>query len=451
MFGIFEAIFVGATPIMSWIDSGKEWLANQMHTLLPAGPLRGLIVDGMIKGAGAVVVFLPQIMILFAFIAILEDCGYMARAAFLMDKVMSKCGLNGKSFIPLLSSVACAVPGIMATRVIENRRDRLATILVAPLMSCSARLPLYILLISVFLGDPWWLPGVALFGVYLIGLIAAPLIALTLKKTLLRGAAPVFVMELPGFKWPQFKTIFRRMTMAGWAFIYRAGTMILATMILIWALQFYPHSREGFTDTYDRELDNVEDRLASLKEKLSQSQAIDQPDEDLVAATLAEIDKEERKSSLLAGEWKRQTYLGRAGHALEPIFACAGWDWRIGMAALASFPAREVIVSTLGMIYNQGNVDPKSIREADNPAETPLGKAIRDEWQAELNSPRARHPQLVAISLLVFFALCCQCVSTLAVIRRETQSWRWPLFTFVYMTVLAYTSAVLIYQIGSLF
>jgi ferrous iron transport protein B len=456
MFLVFEAIFLGAAPLMSWIDSAKEWLANLVQGAMAAGPLRSLLTDGVIKGVGAVIVFVPQILILFAFIAVLEDCGYMARAAFLMDRIMSKCGLNGKSFIPMLSSVACAVPGIMAARVIENRRDRLATILVAPLMSCSARLPLYALLIGVFLSDPWWLPGVALFGMYLIGLIVAPLVALTLKRTLLRGATPPFVMELPAFRCPQLKTVVRRMTGAGWAFIRRAGTFILATMILVWALQYFPASRSD-GQTFEKEIEALENKVKAKEKELAALEAEPSADanEDARKQSIEDTKKEledlQTKVNETHGEWKRQSYLGRAGRALEPVFAPLGWDWRIGMAALASFPAREVIVSTLGMIYNQGDVDPKEIRESANPGDTPLGKTIRTEWQDEKGTPRANQPRLVALSLLVFFALCCQCVSTLAVIRRETNSWSWPIFTFTYMTVLAYLAALAVFQIGRLF
>jgi ferrous iron transport protein B len=433
MFCVFQAIFTWALPLMSQIDALKEWIAEGIRGTMDAGPLRNLLTDGVVKGVGSVLVFLPQILILFGFIAVLEDCGYMARAAFLMDKIMSRVGLNGKSFIPLLSSVACAVPGIMATRTIENRRDRLATILVAPLMSCSARLPLYMLLIGVFLSDPWWLPGVALFGMYLIGLIVAPLVALALKRTLLRGQTPVFLMEMPGFKWPQLKTVLRRMFDAGWAFVRRAGTVILASMILVWALLYFPVSMPG-GGSYDQETAKLEQELDKQKQDAGQGGgAIDEKQEELDAKY---------------GEWKRQSLLGRAGRALEPVFAPLGWDWKIGMAALASFPAREVVVGTLGIIYNQGDVDPKAIREADNPAETPLGKAIEKEWSQDPVRGKYRIP--VALSLMVFFALCCQCVSTLAVIRRETNSWSWPVFTFVYMTVLAYVGALVTFQIGRL-
>src|SRR5579864_5411049 len=234
MFLIFQPIFTGARPLMDLISSGKDMLAEWLGGLLPAGALKSLLLDGVLEGVGSILVFLPQILILFGFIAILEDCGYMARAAFLMDKLMSRCGLSGKSFIPMLSSVACAVPGIMATRVIENRRDRLATILVAPLMSCSARLPVYALLIGAFLtkGYAWWLPGVTMFCLYMLGLVLAPLIALLLKRTLLRGETPAFVMEMPLYKVPSLRLVLRRMYDSAGAFLRRAGTIILASMIV---------------------------------------------------------------------------------------------------------------------------------------------------------------------------------------------------------------------------
>jgi ferrous iron transport protein B len=424
MFAMFEAIFIGAEPLMGLIDDAKGWLSGQVKSLMEPGPLRSLLDDGILNGVGSVLVFLPQIMILFAMIAVLEDCGYMARAAFLMDKIMSKCGLNGKSFIPMLSSVACAIPGIMATRVIENRRDRLATILVAPLMSCSARLPLYSLLIGVFLSDPWWLPGIMMFGMYMIGFITAPLVALALKRTLLRGDTPVFVMEMPAFKVPQFRAVLRRMMGAGWAFIYRAGTLILASMILIWACLYFPTAMPD-----GRSYDVVVEELREEVEKADEESK----------------DAKQEKFGEVYGEWKRQSYLGRLGQSLEPAFRPLGWDWKIGMAAIASFPAREVIVGTLGIVYNQGEV---SDEELDGDAETPLGRTIQKEWAADPLTGKYRIP--VALSLLVFFALCCQCVSTLAVIRRETRSWAWPVFTFVYMTVLAYVGAFLTFQIGRL-
>ena len=355
-------------------------------------------------------VFLPQILILFGFIAILEDCGYMA-AAYLMDNLMSRCGLSGKSFIPMLSSMACAVPGIMATRVIENRHDRLATILVAPLMSLRGPVAgLHVAHCRLHShGYRAWhfLPGLVMFAMYLIGLVVAPVVALLLKPPCLRGKTPAFVMEMPLYQWPTLRTVVRRMLDSGWAFIRQAGTLILASMILVWALLYFPYSDETGT--------SYELRIA---------QASDQ----------AEI-------NALYGAWKRQSLLGRMGRAIEPAVKPLGWDWRIGMAVLASFPAREVVVGTLGVIYNLGEAEAEDIRE-------PLGKALKE---ATWDDDPGRHVFTVptALSLMVFFALCCQCVSTLAVIKRETRSLGWPVFTFVYMTMLAYLGALLVYQVGS--
>ncbi|HZT83485.1 MAG TPA: ferrous iron transport protein B, partial [Gemmataceae bacterium] len=280
MFVVFQAIFTGARPLMKLIGAGKDAFADLLRDLLPAGPFTSLLTDGVVEGVGSVVVFLPQILILFGFIAVLEDCGYMARAAFLMDRLMARCGLSGKSFIPLLSSVACAVPGVMAARVIEDRRDRLATILVAPLMSCSARLPVYVLLIGAFLteGFGWWVPGVTMFALYCLGLVAAPLVALALKRTLLRGETPVFVMEMPMYKWPSPRTVLRRMTDAGWAFLRRAGTLILASMVVVWALLYFPNGsayeervaaeEERITEAAGKPVKVLEEDIAEARKRL---------------------------------------------------------------------------------------------------------------------------------------------------------------------------------------
>ncbi len=424
MFVVFQSIFTWAGPLMNAIEAGKDWLASALSTALPRGAFASLLVDGVLEGVGSVLVFLPQIVILFGFIAILEDCGYMARAAFLMDRLMSRCGLSGKSFIPLLSSFACAIPGVMAARVIEDRRDRLATILVAPLMSCSARLPVYTLLIGAFLSDgyDWWVPGLTLFCMYLIGIVIAPLVALLLKRTLLRGDTPVFLMELPPYKLPALGLVLHRMYDRGKAFVRRAGTLILATMILVWALLYFPHR--------DREGRLYDERIAELEQQQN-----------------ADAEALEEQIQQVRGEWKQESLLGRLGHALEPAVRPLGWDWKIATAALASFPAREVVVGTLGILYNLGEVDPD-----DDDSTSSLSERLRaDTWPQ--GSPRAGEPVFsipVALSLMVFFALCSQCASTLAVIKRETNSWRWPLFTFAYMTVLAYVGALLTYQLGSL-
>jgi ferrous iron transport protein B len=383
-----------------------------MRSLFPDGPLQSLIVDGVIGGVGAVVTFVPQIAILFGLIAILEDSGYMARAAFLMDRIMASFGLSGRSFIPLLSSFACAVPGIMATRSIDNHRDRIATILIAPLMSCSARLPVYVLFISAFIPNQtvWGivgLQGLTLFVMYTLGLIVAPPIALLLKRTILRGEAVPFLLELPPFKIPAWRVVLFRMYDRSLAFLRRAGTIILATTILVWALSYYPTQ-------------------PTLSEEFHARRATATPEE------------QERLATEEAGEKLRRSYLGQAGYAIEPLVRPLGWDWKIGMATLASFPAREVIIAALGTIYNLGN--------EQNEESVELRSAMHAErWP----DGRPVYTPLVALSVMVFFALCCQCGATLATIKRETGSWGYAAFTFVYMTGLAYLGALVVYQVGS--
>jgi ferrous iron transport protein B len=478
MFAVFESLFVLAPPLMDYLKKGLNFFADLVKLGLPPGPLRSLVVEGIFKGVGSVLVFLPQIMMLFAFVAVLEDCGYMARAAFLMDRLMSRAGLSGKSFIPLLSSVACAVPGIMAARVIENRRDRLATILVAPLMSCSARLPVYLLLIGVILsagGYPPWVQGLTLFGLYCIGLVVAPLVAFLLKRTLLRGETPAFVMEMPLYKLPSLRLIVRRSFDSGWMFVKRAGTLILATMIVVWALLYFPGGQE-----YEAKIDKVEEAIGQKEQeakklqmaknelqefqKLAKLKALSafaedhrqefqwsdekrQEQADVLSRLQIledEIDAQKKTANEIRSEWKGQSYLGQMGKFIEPAVEPLGWDWRIGMAALASFPAREVMVGTLGIIFSEGE------GESDDEAfRVGLGKTL-ENTRRDGQPDRKVFTVPVALSVLVFFALCCQCASTLAVIRRETNSWRWPVFTFVYMTVLAYAGAFIVYQISNL-
>jgi ferrous iron transport protein B len=419
MFVVFQAIYVGATPLMELCEAGQQWTGEFVGGFFAPGPLRSLIVDGVIAGVGGVLVFLPQIVLLFLFIAVLEDCGYMARAAFVMDKMMSKIGLSGKSFVPLMSSFACAVPGIMATRTIENRRDRFVTILVAPLMSCSARAPVYLLMIAAFFPPIAWAGGwitlkaCMLFLMTALGALVAIPVAWMLKQTFFRGETPPFVMELPSYKWPSPRIVVQRVWDRASAFVKRAGTLILATNILVWAACYFPESHAE------------EERLAALID--AHDPSADENLDDLIARRNAESER------LL-----ERSILGRAGKALEPAFVPLGWDWRIGIGVLASFPAREVIISTLGTIYSLGSdVDEKNqgLHQALQSATWPDGRPV--------------YTIPVALSVMVFFALCAQCASTLMVIRRETNSWFWPVFTFVYMTVLAYSGALATYQIGS--
>lgn len=434
MLVMFNAVFAWAEVPMGWIKAAVAASRSQLvESGLAEGPLRSLLVDGIVGGIGAVVIFLPQIVILFFFMAVLEDCGYLARAAFLMDRLMARVGLSGKSFIPLLSSFACAIPGVMATRVIENRRDRLTTILVAPLMSCSARLPVYTLLIAAFiparsvLGGLIGLRGLTLFSMYLLGIVVAAGAALVLKRTLLRGATPPFVMELPSYKWPSPRVIVHRMLERGWDFLSNAGTLIFAVSVVMWAALYYPRLPEKAAAPLVAE-------RARLRAELGKAEAAGKPKR---VATLNEAlaDAEGR----LDGAQKRQSWLGRAGRLIEPAVRPLGWDWRIGCAVIASFPAREVVVATLGVVFDAG----RSEAEGVGP-----GEALRSATWPGTGRPLFNTP--VALSVMVFFALCAQCVSTLAVIRREAGHWGWSALSFAYMTILAYLGALVTYQVGML-
>jgi len=422
-------------------------LSDRITAVMPESVLRSLVVDGVIAGVGGVLVFLPQILILFGFVAVLEECGYMARAAYLMDGLMSRIGLSGKSFIPLLSSFACAVPGVMATRAIENRRDRLVTILIAPLMSCSARLQVYSLLIAAFIPDRRYLggwlglQGITLLAMYLIGAVVAIFVALVLRRTVLRGETPSFVMELPSYKLPSLRSVAGRVGESGWSFVQQAGTLIVAVAVLVWAAGYFPHDpqvEQAIRSRYTDQLRQLDDRLTPAPGQISR-------DSQRALQQLAEAAEkkalEQRISNEVAAACMEQSYLGRAGKLIAPLVRPLGWDWRIGCAVIASFPAREVVISTLGVIYQLGgqqNVASPSLRETLREATWPGSE------RRVFNVP-------VALSIMVFFALCAQCAATLAVIRRETNSWWWPAFTFLYMTALAYLGGLVAYQVGMLF
>lgn len=414
---VFQAIYSWSGPLMDLIDALFAQTGDWVGQTMPEGPLQSLVVDGIIAGVGGVLIFLPQIAILFFFIAILEDCGYMARAAMLMDRALSRCGLSGKSFIPLLSSFACAVPGIMATRTIEDRRDRLVTIMVVPLMSCSARLPVYILFIAAFVPERTWamglinLQGLALLAFYVLGIATAIPIAFLLKRTLLKGQPAPFLLELPSYKWPEPRTVFLRVYHSGRAFVVRAGSIILATTIVMWALAYFPRD------------EHIIERFEHERQALTAAES---------EAQLEQFDARQAAALL------ESSYLGRAGRLIEPLVQPLGWDWRIGMAVVASFPAREVVISALGTIYSLGgeqDEESDALHAAIRGATWPDGRRV-------FNLP-------VALSIMVFFALCAQCLSTLATIQRETGSWGWAAFSFFYMTGLAYIGALLTYQIGT--
>ena len=440
MLAMFSSIFWLATPLMDGISSAMDSISGLAESLLPEGAIRSLVVNGVLAGVGGVVVFVPQIAMLFLFVAILEGCGYLSRAAFLMDRLLCGVGLGGKSFIPLLSSFACAIPGIMAARTIENPRDRLLTILVAPLMSCSARLPVYLLLCGAFVpnipvGVSWLrLPAVVLAGMYAVGVVTAALVALVLSRTIFRGPPQPFVMELPGWRWPRWSVVLERVREAVWSFLQNAGTLIVAVSIVVWALASYPHS--------DAAIDaDVAASRASLATRLAGLSAGD-PDRTDVTEELAALDTDDGLAAVRRGAAQRQSALGRMGRLVEPLVKPLGWDWRLGCAAIASFPAREVVLGTLAVIYNLGDIDPD-----EEEGGTALVRRLRAATWDGTNRKVFTLP--VALSIMVFFALCAQCASTLVVIGRETNSWLWPVVTFTYMTVLAWLGAFATYQIGT--
>ncbi len=386
---MFFCIFTVAQAPMDWLDAGCVWLGERVGNFLPESDLRSLIVDGVVAGVGGVVVFLPQILILYFFLGLLEDSGYMARAAFIMDRLMSRVGLHGKSFIPLLGSFACAIPGIMATRTIETRKDRLVTILVAPLMSCSARLPVYALMIAVLIPGASTLSKMGIMlGMYALGIGAAFVMAWFFKTRIFKGETPMLLLEMPPYRMPSFKSIALRMLERAGIFLRRAGTVILALSMGLWALMTYP---------------KPENPQATRAEALAQSLG------------------------------------GRMGHVVEPLIAPLGYDWKIGIGLIGSFAAREVFVSTMSTIYN--------VEKSEEDGIEPLRDTMRSELRAD-GTPV--FTPLVCIGLMVFYVLAMQCVSTLAIVRRETHSWRWPLFQLFYMTSLAYLAALIVYQGGRL-
>jgi ferrous iron transport protein B len=398
---IFQAVYTWATPFMDAIEAGTGWLGAFLADLLGPGMLTDLVVDGVIAGVGNILIFLPQICLLFFFLTLLEDVGYLSRAAFLVDRIMRGVGLNGKAFIPLMSSFACAIPGIMATRTIESRRDRLVTILVAPLMSCSARLPVYALMIGAFI--PSGFQGLTLLGMYALSVVAALSVAWVLRRTLFRGAASTFILELPPYRLPAAKHVARTVVDRGLVFVRQAGTIILAISVVLWFLAYFPRSEEVAAEAQARREAGEE---------------------------LAEVENWERAAQ------RQQSFVGTLGRAIEPVIRPLGFDWKVGIGLIASFAAREVLVSTLGIVYSVGEADETSF-------------VLRDKLRAQKRPDGTpAFTWLTALSLMVFFVLACQCMSTLAVVKRETNSWRWPIFMFGYMTVLAYVASLVVYQGG---
>lgn len=394
---VFQAIYSWASVPMDGLNALVGWLGQGVQSALPAGPLSDLLVNGVIGGVGAVVVFIPQIAVLFFFIGILEDTGYMARAALLMDRLMARVGLHGRAFIPLMSSFACAIPGVMAARTIASPRDRLATILIAPLMTCSARLPVYALMIGTFIPNshigPFSLRALTMFGLYAAGVLAALVAAWVFKRTILKGPPPALILELPAYKIPAWRNIVVTVWERSSQFLKRAGTVILSLSILLWFLLSYP-------------------KLGTSPEFASLST--------------------EQRSALQT----QRSFAGRLGHTVEPAIAPLGFNWKIGIGLIGAMSAREVFVSTLGTVY--------SVADADEASDTLRDKMQRDRWP----DGRPVWTTLSAVSLLVYFVLAMQCISTLAVVKRETGGWKWPLFMLGYMTGLAWLASFAVFQIG---
>lgn len=415
---VFQAIFSWAALPMDLLEKGFGALSDGARSLLPEGVLADLIADGVIAGVGGVLVFLPQILVLFLFISILEDTGYMARAAFLLDKLMSRVGLHGKAFLPLMSSFACAIPGIMATRTIDDRRDRFATILIAPFMSCSARLPVYTLMIAAFFAGQTVfgfisLGAVLMLAMYSLGIVVAVIVAFVLKRTLLKAPPPPFIMELPPYRLPSIRTVFQNVLTRAGLFVKRAGTVILTLSILLWALMNFPRQSQEEISEMRSQIEQVCDCTPEEAQQIADTRA---------------------KDAIL-----RNSIAGRFGRAIEPVIQPLGYDWRIGVGLISAFAAREVFVSTMSILYSVG-------RDADAESETLLA-AIRE---AKNDRGEKIWSPLLGLSTMVFFLLAMQCLSTVAIVRRETNSWRWPIFMTVYMCALAYGAAFVVYQGGRL-
>jgi ferrous iron transport protein B len=462
---IFQCIFFFAGYPMHWLESGVAWAGSQVSGWLPPGDLRSLIVDGAIAGVGGVVVFLPQILMLFLFIGFLEDTGYMARAAFLMDRLMSKVGLHGKSFIPMLSSFACAIPGIMATRTIETQKDRLVTILVAPLMSCSARLPVYTLLIGTcipdrVLGDLNYqlnlgfthfnvfgflgLRGLTMLGMYLLGIVVALLMAWVFKRTLLKGETPMLILELPPYKLPVPHVILRHIWDRARLFLTRAGTVILGINILLWFLATYPKN-SGIKAEFETKQAEVAQQLDTLRAETGLApgatflQAPGSPT-NRIAALEAQLSELRAQRS---GELLRHSFAGRMGRLIEPVIAPLGFDWKMGIGIICSFAAREVFVSTMATVY--------SVTQSDEDGEGGMKTLVETLQEQTTEKGAPIYTTLTGITLMVFYVFALQCVSTVAIVRRETNSWKWPAVQWLYMGILAWGFAFAAKSLGSVF
>jgi ferrous iron transport protein B len=417
---VFQTLFAWSDPLIGAVEEVFAGLGGFLAAHLPAGFLTDLLVEGVVAGVGGVLVFLPQILLLFLFAAVMEGTGYMARVAFLMDRIMRSVGLHGRAFVPMMSGLACAIPAVMATRTMERRRDRLLTMMVVPLMTCSARLPVFALMIAAIVPVDDSAPfaaGLLMAAMYLFSTIVALVAAAVIGRTVLAGPNVPLLLELPPYRWPRPLGVLRAMFERGFVFVREAGTVILACTIGMWLLLTFPKGADVPVELTN-ELVAVEAQLAAA------------PDDEVLAVRESEL------SAAVAGHELRHSFAGTVGHAIEPTIAPLGFDWQIGIGLIGAFAAREVFVSTMAIVYG--------VDESANDGAT-LRENLREQRRAD--GSRLYTP-LVCLSLMVFFALACQCMSTLAVVKRETAGWRWPLFMFAYMTALAWLASFVVYQGG---
>ncbi len=417
MTALFQAVFAGAQPAVDLVESGMGALSDLARTHLPDNLLRDVLIDGVLAGVSGTLVFLPQILMLFLGISLLEDSGYLARTAYLVDQLMARIGLPGKAFVPLLSAYACAVPAIMATRTMPDRRDRLLTIMVAPLMSCSARLPVYTLVTAAVFAHqaPIWgifsLGGLVVTAMYALGFLLAILSAFVLRRTAIKGGGAPLLLEMPPYRWPRWRNVARMLVDRARLFLTQTGTVIVALTVILWALMTFP--RQG-----------LDPDLRTARE--THAQTLQEPAR---ADALAALEREDAQVKL------QNSVAGRIGHAIEPTIAPLGFDWRIGIGLVGSFAAREVLVPIMGQVFGRGS-------QAD----------IDDRYAADVGKTMANSGALTplkGLSLMVFFAIAMQCLSTLATIRRETNSWGWPIFAVFYLNSLAWLMSFAVYQIGT--
>ena len=386
LFVMFEVTFIIGDYPMQWIEAGVEWLSNWVNSILPEGPLKAMVADGAIAGVGAVVVFLPQILILYAFISFMEDSGYMARAAFIMDKIMHRMGVHGKSFIPLIMGFGCNVPAVMATRTIESRRSRLITMMVLPLMSCTARIPIYVMIVGTFFAPRY--KGIIMISLYAIGILLAVLMSRIFSRYVFKGEDTPFVMELPPYRFPTWKAILRHTWEKGKQYLKKMGGIILVASLIVWALGYFPHN-----------------------------------------------------DSLSNQQQQEQSYIGQLGKAVEPVFRPQGFDWKLDVSLIAGVGAKEIVASTMGVLY-------AGDEEVSDPTEEDRNEhyaTLRQKMEADGITP------LIAFAYLIFVLIYFPCIATIAAIKSETGSWRWALFAAFYTTALAWVMSVAVYRIGLLF